>query len=180
MKKIIGTLCLLTMSSTAFAASIKCNVNPLLADKAGYLMPVAKMTPLKTEIQDAKNLKFEKCTPAKIEGLSVTLCAVDSEFVGGYDVALFSTAGAVEETAVSSTSLLATLKNGKGLIVVNGVDNVLESFLSKTRAAGINSPTELTGDSLALDEAVKQGMEKGVLTPNEPVVLSLQDCSLEK
>ena len=179
MKSLLVMTIMLIGSSNVFAKSLTCHLDVLNADKAGYLMP-SKVDFILTTKSDNSIKEFPKnCGSVNLNNLSVYLCASEADFVGGLDVATIVKANNDDNLTVSS-STLGTLKNGRGLTEVNSVKTVLNTLRDKLLEAGIETPATFENDSLSLDEAVKAGMDKGILVPNEPVVISVGECQLTK
>lgn len=180
MKKLLLISLMLIGTSNVFAKTISCTVDILLADKAGYLMPSNENLSITTKLINEIDPSLKNCGNINRGNLKISLCATETEFVGGISTALVIQAGQDDDFPTISTSLLATLKNGKGLTEVNRKKSVLNSFNDKILSAEINVQSELGEDSASLDEVVKQGMLKGVLSSNEPVVISIGECQLSK
>jgi hypothetical protein len=152
----------------------------LLADKAGYLMPSEENLSITTKLASATKVSVKDCAKVNRKNLQISLCANEADFIGGFSVSAIIQTGTEGEFSTISTSILATLKNGKGLTEISAERSVLSTFYEKLFTACINSPHTLEADSAFLDDSVKEGMNKGVLTPDEPVVISVGNCLLNK
>ena len=187
MKALVVSLIVLSASSTVFAqapaagipsslAPLTCEIGTLLARPTG-LMPSAQTIKLTAALQDLKKSKIESCTKQVRGEITLTLCAITAEFIGGFEAGLIVAQTAAPSEMAVSTSLFATRQNGRGLTEVNGSPaQVLSSVSDRLFAAGIQAPTELEGDSSPLDEAVKEGIAAGVLKVDEPVLFELRGC----
>ena len=180
MKKLLLTSLMLIGTSNVFAQSLTCSVDVLLADKAGYLMPSEEKLSITTELVSDGVPSIKKCQNESRGNLQLSLCASEAEFIGGIKTALVIQVGSNPESLTVSSSLLGTLKNDKGLVEIISEKSVLTSLINKMFEAGIDVQMTLENDSASLDDSVKKGIEKGVLTPNEPVVISIGECKLSK
>lgn len=181
MKTLLSVLALTFISTAAMAANIECKLDTLLADKGGFLMPTSEEISLTSEIQsDVGDIDFRSCKSIRKNGYNISLCAGEMDFIGGYGVQLYIAQLNVEEYPTVAQAFLATSKKGDELLSINEYRPVIGSVSNKLRGADIEVPDTLGNDSHQLDKAVKAGIKKGVLTPNEPVVISINNCKLLK
>lgn len=182
MKTLLAVLTLTFISSASFAANIDCNLDVLLADKGGYLMPADKKISLTTEIISSNSeVDFLKQCQSVVEGnYRISLCAQEASFIGGYQVGVLISENDSEAFPTISSATLVTAKKDNRLKIIKEERQIILQIGDKLESADINIPSALEGDSLQVDEAVKKGINKGVLTPNEPVVISIDSCKLLK
>jgi hypothetical protein len=178
MKRLITILGLVTISSTAaFATNIKCEINAWNTSASG-LMPSEKNIVLTSKILGKNQLDYSNCATDKSLGFKVMLCSSEAEFVGGYEVAIITENSSRDFPSIS-TGVFGTLRNGKGLIYLDGNREVLSGITQKLFDANIDAPTELGPDSVLLDKAIVEGVNKGALKTGETVTFIFDSCKIE-
>lgn len=180
MIKLTAFLGLLLTVSTVSAANITCELQPFVADRDGFMMPTRGKILISTPVvEDEKKFDLTNCANSVTPlGLNLSLCAVTSNFVGGYEVSLIIKEHK-QQLFTQSQAVFGTLKNNKGLIEITSHNDVLASFQQKLINAHIPNVVRFEGDSLELDEAIKKGFSKGILTHNQPVVVQIDSCQLK-
>lgn len=177
MKKLLLASLMLLGTSNVFAQSLSCNLGVLLADKGGYLMPSEETLSITANVMSShKTLK--DCQKLNRGDLQISLCASEAKFVGGIEATLVIEGNNDENFPTIGKTILGTLKNGKGLMEISTVKPVLHTFNNKLEKAGITAEEFFEGDSIRLDNAVEEGLKKNVLTPNEPVIIYIDSCSI--
>lgn len=170
------TLCgLLVISTFAFADTMTCKIEPWRAAARDGLAP---NDPLKLTANVVPHEKsnspdiLKSCKAIQLDNKKFELCVAEADIIGGYEVVLVTTEQG-DDFRTFSNYLLATKRNGQGLVVVDNSDGVMESVLKKMAKAKLNMPNELTDDLEKIDDAVKKGMGKGVIKENDLILLRL-------
>jgi hypothetical protein len=179
------TLCgLIVISTYAFADTMTCKIQPWRAATRDGLAPndplslTANVVPY--EKSNSPDL-LKSCKAIQLDNKKLELCVKEANIIGGYEVVLVTTEQG-DDSPTFSSYLLATKRNGQGLVVVDNSDEVMGSVLEKMAKAKLNMPNELKDDTTKIVDAVKKGIGKGVIKENDLILLSIlprdKNCKL--
>jgi hypothetical protein len=168
---------LVLLSSTVFAETMTCNVVIYEASSLG--VNIAKEIKASTELIDG-DFQFDKCFTTTYKNLKLETCASANDIIGGYSAAVFFSEEGSSVNPQFSHSALVTLKTNK-LTSVKGSSPVPYNMLSKFNEAKVNIPDELDpADSAPLDQAVEEGIKKGIIAEGEIAAIMIDECQLTK
>lgn len=170
-------------TQTLAAGFMTCKVSLAKANAAG-LMPLENDITLNIARIQSSNFELNKCskTEVKEHNLTLSLCATeDTEAIGIFSAGVIVTdSGAKELQFASASQLMATPRaSGRPLVFLRGESTLTDSFKAKMEAAGLEFPQYSGGDSLAIDDAVKNAFAKGVLTEKDIVSVGITDCFIK-
>lgn len=177
---LIGAMVLaLGLGSQAMAASaMSCKLSVYVASASG-LMPLEKqLTVAGVQIQGTQGFDLANCKNENYAGVGFSLCALDTEAKGVYQVELsVYPAGSKDLDFQSVGQILAEPKKGNTLIGFEFKTAMNPQVTTKASAGGIKVPEYTGGDSLAIDQAIGEAVDKGIVNKNDVVALSIGDCS---
>lgn len=188
MKKICHVLAAaaLAISATPALASgkkITCQLSINTADRSGYLMPSEETITVSGKVAEGNMLArgldafMASCSNVQAKGLTLKLCSSSTDFVGLYDVGVLLENSGVTTAA---TALMGTLKsNGKSLDIINSTVAVSPEIVSRLSNANIEVPTEMQGDSVAVDDALEAASRKGLIKGDEIATVGIQGCAID-
>lgn len=187
MKKLAALICLMLISSTVFAATLECGVKTFNATATGLIGTDKVVTSLQAKIQSESDFKLDNqnCLTNSVAGLDLNLCGVEHNEATGVFAALITvtnkgdSAFNIENSNSGAEYLLAQSKKGSTLAILNAKGALSPAFRQKMTAANLEFPEYVGGDSLQIDEAVKIGVEKGIIKKDEVVFIYADSCSLK-
>lgn len=182
MKALTTFIGLLSISSTLMAATATCKLEVLLANSAG-LMPSEKLVSITTSVQSSSAFSLAKCAGQSLNEMKLNLCVLETDIVGGFSANLISSSNSTDEDKepfILASADFATAKVTHELIQIRSQAEVLNKFLEAANQASVNAPLRLESDSYNLDKAVEALVAQKKYVVNEPVVISLDSCIINK
>lgn len=166
------SLILASLSLSAFSASITCEVAPLLTNNIG-LYPGEELF-LTAKVGDDMN----GCSRLEKYGQELEFCANEDDIIGIYSISFV----AVEPGHMTySTAFHGVSRSTLELQRLKSETEIIGSLYKKIDAADISIPSSLDrGDSVAVDEAVKQAFLKNIVKKDEIVAFQINSCKLSK
>lgn len=175
--KLLLTAALLSLSVTSFAATVSCDIVPLIAEKDGYVTYGQKFA-MKAEIQ-SDNIDIKKCQTITKPDQTIHFCANEAGFVGGFELGLLVVDNGATEPGLSRVVIGTSRKNKKETVKVFADSQMLHGPAVKLEQAKIDFPFYWDfADSLQIEDAVKEGFRLNVLKHNEILFYAIDNCKL--
>lgn len=177
----------LSLAANTFAESLNCYIRPMKALSSGVVPDDNnKLINLSVNImtfdthKETANLS-ELCSSSSLGDKKVELCAIESDFAGGYNININVYETGYEKPATSEYLVATSRTNGLGLI--RHKDLVLNSIYNKLSHFNVEVPESTEGDLTALDIAIRTGFSRGLIKKNEVVFYTLdmeRGCTFSK